>query len=456
MRQMDDFTKALETFAAVSAPPIGDAELAARIAGLQARLRTEGVKAVWLDASSSLRYYTGLSIGLSERVHGALIPATGAPIYVSPQFEVPKLETMLRLAGEILPWEEHEDPCTMIAARLATLEAPGQGLALDPATPFRFAGRLGAAVAGPVVAAEAMIAAQRQIKSAAEIAIIQTAMDASWLVQKTVHGLLRPGLSTTELCDFVDEAHRRLGLAPLFVAVQFGEATAYPHGVPYPQILTEGDMVLVDLGGILNGYRSDITRSYVFGTPTPRQRAIWEAERRAHGAAFAAATLGTPCEAVDAAARELVAQPRGAEACRLAAHESLGVALVGLQAELAHALDHRVDLGRFAVGGELARQLGARVIAPGEMAERTFAQARLAHVVAAGIRPRPARGQTRRRAAARAGRPRPAPCSRSRGRGPGWRAGTRASCPSPGRSCRPCRRTRRPTCRRSCAPRRGR
>ncbi|MGD9917310.1 MAG: M24 family metallopeptidase [Paenirhodobacter sp.] len=304
---MDDFTKALETFTAVSAPPIGDAELAARIAGLQARLRAEGVKAAWLDASSSLRYYTGLSIGLSERVHGALIPATGAPVYVSPQFEVPKLETMLRLAGEILPWEEHEDPCAMIAARLATLEAPGQGLALDPATPFRFAGRLSTAVQGPVVAAEAMIAAQRQIKSAAEIAIIQTAMDASWLVQKTVHGLLRPGLTTTELCDFVDEAHRRLGLAPLFVAVQFGEATAYPHGVPYPQTLTEGDMVLVDLGGILQGYRSDITRSYVFGTPTPRQRAIWEAERRAHAAAFAAATLGTPCEAVDAAARASLA-----------------------------------------------------------------------------------------------------------------------------------------------------
>lgn len=300
---MDDFTRALERFTRVSAPPIDDAELTARIAGLQARLRAQGEKAAWLDASSALRYYTGLSIGLSERVHGALIPATGAPVYVSPRFEVPKLETMLRIRGEILPWEEHEDPCTMIAARLATLDAPGQGLALDPATPFRFAGRLIAAVVGPVVSAEAMIAAQRQIKSAAEIAIIQTAMDASWLVQKVVHGLLRPGLTTTELCDFVDEAHRRLGLAPLFVAVQFGAATAYPHGVPYPQTLTEGDMVLVDLGGTLQGYRSDITRSYVFGTPTPRQRAIWEAERRAHEAAFAAAKLGAPCEAVDAAAR---------------------------------------------------------------------------------------------------------------------------------------------------------
>lgn len=305
---MDDFDKALDGFEKVSAPAIGDAELATRLAGLQARLRAEGVKAAWLDASSSLRYYTGLSIGLSERVHGALIPSTGAPIYVSPQFEVPKLETMLRIGGEILPWEEHEAPCAMIGARLAELAAPGAGLALDPATPFRFAGRLSAAMAGAVVPAEAMIAAQRQVKSAAEIAIIQTAMDASWRLQKTVHDLLRPGLTTTELCDFVDEAHRRMGLAPLFVAVQFGEATAYPHGVPYPQVLKEGDMVLVDLGGILNdGYRSDITRTYVFGTPTERQRAIWEAERRAHAAAFAAARLGTPCEAVDAAARASLA-----------------------------------------------------------------------------------------------------------------------------------------------------
>lgn len=288
---MTSLDTALNSFYPVAAPPIADAELVARLLGLRERMRSAGVAAVWLDASSSLRYYTGLSIGLSERVHGALVLADRL-VYVSPRFEVPKLETMIRVPGEILPWEEHEDPCAMILSRV-----PGP-LALDPATPFAFAARFGAAVsAGP------MIAAQRQIKSAAEIAIIQTAMEASWRVQKAVWQGLRTGISTVEVSQFVDAAHRASGLAPLFVAVQFGEATAYPHGVPGAQVLAEGDMVLVDLGGILRGYRSDITRTYVFGAASARQKAIWQSEHRAHAAAFAAARIGAPCEAVDAAAR---------------------------------------------------------------------------------------------------------------------------------------------------------
>jgi Xaa-Pro dipeptidase len=75
-----------------------------------------GVKAVWLDASSSLTYYSGLSLGLSERIHGALVPATGAMIYVSPRFEAPKLQTLLRIPCEIAVWEEHEDPYALIAS----------------------------------------------------------------------------------------------------------------------------------------------------------------------------------------------------------------------------------------------------------------------------------------------------------------------------------------------------
>lgn len=301
---MIPFDQSLASFHPIDAPRITDEELSARIAGLQQRLCQEGIKAVWLDASSSLQYYTGLQIGLSERVHGAIIPARGAIRYVSPRFEVPKLETILRIAGDILPWDEHENPCAMIGAAVQALQAPGLGLAIDPATPFRFASRLAPAMEGAVLPAESLIAAQRQVKSPTEIAIIQAAMTASHRVQKAVFDGLHAGLTTTEVCDFIDEAHRRLGLAPLFVAVQFGEATAYPHGVPEAQVLRDGDMVLVDLGGILpDGYRSDITRSYVFGQPTERQRFLWNAERAAHDAAFAAAKLGAPCEAVDLAAR---------------------------------------------------------------------------------------------------------------------------------------------------------
>lgn len=300
---MTDFDSALRGFQPVSAPAIGRKELQARIAGLQARMHRDGVKAVWLDASSSLTYYTGLLLGLSERIHGALVPATGDLVYVSPTFEKPKLETLLVIPGDIAVWEEDESPFDLMAARFAALECPGTALALDPATPFVFAAALMQRLEGHVVSAQPMIVAQRQVKSAAEIAIIQTAMNASYGVQKAVHAGLRTGMSTTEVADFVNAAHVALGLKPLFVAVQFGEATAYPHGVPYAQTLAEGDMVLVDLGGILNGYRSDITRTYVFGMASERQRFLWELERDAQAAAFAAARPGATCAAVDAAAR---------------------------------------------------------------------------------------------------------------------------------------------------------
>ena len=86
----------------------------------------------------------------------------------------------------------------------------------------------------------------------------------------------------------------------------FGEATAYPHGVPYPQTLVKGDMVLIDIGATVEGYHSDITRSYVFGEPSARQREVWNLEKAAQAAAFDAAWPGVACEAVDAAARKVI------------------------------------------------------------------------------------------------------------------------------------------------------
>lgn len=335
-----DYDKALARFTKPEFTPIGDAERQARIATLQARMRAAGVKAVWLDASSSLTYFTGVTIHGSERMHGALIPSDGVPVYVTPAFEEPKLQTLLRLPGQLLCWEEDEAPGPMVAARAAALDCPGQGLALDPATPFLFAeGMMGHGIA--ILPARALIAGVRQIKSAAEIAIIQVAMTASHGVHRAVHAGLRAGISTTEVSGFIDAAHAAMGMIPQFAYAQFGEATAYPHGVPYPQTLAEGDMVLVDMGAILGGYYSDITRTYVFGQPTDRQRAIWNAEYAAQSAAFAAAQLGAPCAAVDAAAR----------ASLEAAGYGPGYAVPGLPHRTGHGLGADIHEDPFIVKG---------------------------------------------------------------------------------------------------------
>ncbi|MGO4675568.1 M24 family metallopeptidase [Bosea sp. 2YAB26] len=287
--------------------PIAVAEFKARIAKAQALLREQGLQALYLDTSANLHYFTGIQLKLTERLHGAIIPAEGDIVYLSPAFEEPKTREYIQFGEDVRCWEEHEDPTALVVETIRSLGYESGTVALDPHTPFfiadglRKAGnRYSFASGGPVTAS------CRQLKSAAEIALIQRAMDITMEVHRAAARVLRVGLTTTELVEFLDRAHRKLGLSSTFGAAQFGEATAYPHGVPYPQTLADGDMVLIDTGTRLGGYHSDITRTYVFGEPTERQREIWNLEKRAQLAGFGAAVLGAPCEAVDQAARGVI------------------------------------------------------------------------------------------------------------------------------------------------------
>ena len=293
---------------AADAQPIAAAELQARVERAQALMRAQGVQALYLDTSTNLAYFTGVGLKLTERLHGAIIPADGQVAYLSPAFEEPKTRTMLRFGDDIRVWEEHEDPTALVVETVRSKGYDTGTIAIDPATPFftvdgmRKAGNRFGFTNG-----QSITAACRQVKSAAEIALMQVANTITLEVHKAAARALAPGMTTTEVKAFLDEAHRRLGGLPPGGAVQFGEATAYPHGVPYPQTLQDGDMVLIDTGCFVHGYRSDITRTYVFGDPTPRQREIWELEQQAQLAGFHAARVGAPCEAVDAAARGTIA-----------------------------------------------------------------------------------------------------------------------------------------------------
>ena len=303
------FAAELERMAPMTAAirPIEVAELRARVAKAQALMREQGIDALYLDTSTNLRYFTGVALNLTERLHGAVIPAQGELAYLSPAFEEPKTRAYLRFGEDIRCWEEHEDPTALVIDTVRSKGIDSGVIALDPATPFfTVEGLRKAANSFSFVSASSITAACRQVKSAAEIALMQTAMDITLAVQAAAARGMAPGVTTGEVQAFLDAAHRKLGGQPASRAVQFGEATAYPHGVPYPQTLALGDMVLVDTGCFVEGYRSDITRTYVFGDPTPRQREIWELEQRAQLAGFAAAVLGAPCEVVDAAARGVI------------------------------------------------------------------------------------------------------------------------------------------------------
>jgi Xaa-Pro aminopeptidase len=147
----------------------------------------------------------------------------------------------------------------------------------------------------------------RRIKSPAELALMSQAKAMTLEVQRRAALILREGITATEVRRFIDEAHRALGASgSSFCIVQFGRSTAFPHGLPGECVLREGDVVLIDTGCTVEGYNSDITRTYVYGQANEEQRRIWELEHDAQQAAFDAVTPGVPCESVDAAARKVL------------------------------------------------------------------------------------------------------------------------------------------------------
>ena len=265
--------------------------------------------ALFLEATTSLFYFTGLDLWASERLHGAVIPARGDLVYISPAFEEEKTRAMLLFGEEIRTWEEHEDPAQLVAEVVRSQSGPEAIVGIDEAAPFSVYDALrGAAPGFEYVNGNRITAPLRMQKSAAEIALIQHAMNITLAIQAAAARIMTEGISTTEVQQFLIDAHLKMGCdgPPPFRIVLFGEPTAYPHGVPYPQTLKRGDMILIDTGARVDGYFSDITRSYVFGEPSDRQREIWVLEQQAQKAAFEAARIGSSAAQVDAAARRVI------------------------------------------------------------------------------------------------------------------------------------------------------
>lgn len=291
------------------ARPISVVEHLTRLRKLRFLMAENGVDTVYLDATTSLRYFTGLHCYPSERLHGAIITADDV-FYVCPAFEEEKTRASIIVEGEFLLWQEHENPAEAVADSVHRISATSSPvLAIDDQTPFfTVDGLQKASTKIKIINSGSLIAECRRIKSASELALLKQAKAITLRVHQSAAKILHEGIDTREVQAFLDDAHVIAGMdgRSTFKIVLFGEPTAYPHGVPYPQILKKGDMVLIDTGATLHGYNSDITRSYVFGEATDRQREIWEVEKAAQLAAFEAAQVGIPCSAVDAAARKVI------------------------------------------------------------------------------------------------------------------------------------------------------
>ena len=290
--------------------PIQAEEHIARIAKAQAYMHANNIDAIYLNAGSNLTYFTGMKWYASERMVGAILPATGDVQYIAPYFEIGTLNGFKVIEGPIHGWQEHESPYTLFIAILNQLKISDTAtIGIDESAQFFIFDGINKAQTGlNLINAKEVTAHCRMHKSDNEIALMQGAMNMTLAVHQATASMLYEGISTTEVEAFIKQAHQKVG-APgnYFCIVLFGVATSFPHGVKDAQVLKKGDTVLIDTGCKVHDYLSDITRTYVFGEPTTRQRQVWDMEKAAQIAAFDAAQIGVACEAVDSAARDYLA-----------------------------------------------------------------------------------------------------------------------------------------------------
>jgi len=281
-----------------------------RIQKAQAIMRENNIAATYINAGTNLYYFTGTRWYASERMVGAIIPQQGDIEYISPYFEINTLDQHMQVKGKINGWQEHESPYQLFADTLKKIGIDSGKVALDESTAFFIADGIKQRAPGySLVDAKAVTAGCRSQKSANEIALLQRAKDMTMAVHKAVARILYQGITTAEVEAFIHQAHKKVG-APAgsyFCIVLFGKDSSFPHGVKQPKALELNDIVLIDTGCQVEGYNSDITRTYVFGEANQRQREMWQIEKMAQLKAFEAAQLNAPCGDVDVAARNYLA-----------------------------------------------------------------------------------------------------------------------------------------------------
>lgn len=292
----------------ISANPIGIEEFESRIAKAAQLMNSLGIDAIYLHAGTNLYYFTGMKWGQSERMVGCILTADGLLHFIAPRFEEGTINEFMLIKGKIHCWEEHESPYKLFFSILKEEGISNARIAIDEQTPFFVTNGLDLVNHNSMqfIDAKPITAGCRMSKSRHELDIMQTAMDITLEVQKSAASILRPGIKSEEVVSFIHQAHKACGISSgsYFCIVLFGVDSSFPHGVKKPKALDDGEIVLIDTGCQLHGYISDITRSYVYGTPTSEHRTIWSIEKETQQAAFEAAILGNPCSDIDDATRK--------------------------------------------------------------------------------------------------------------------------------------------------------
>ncbi len=293
------------------ATPISAEERAARVERARQLMAQNHLQAILVSNGSSLPYYSAVHWWPSERFFAMVLPLKGNPFFVSPAFEEGRAREQLEAGpfgtkAEVLTWQENEDPYLRVAQGLRNLGITTGVLGIEEKTPFVFSNGVASHVpAMQIASATPVTAGCRMIKSEHELSLMRLASKVSITAYAAAYHSLQPGMTQHEFQSLVESAHTQLGFHGSADA-QVGPYSATPHGSIQPQKIEEGTIVLMDGGCTVEGYASDISRTFVLGKPTSKMNQVFDIVYKAQSAALAAARPGVECQSVDAAARKVV------------------------------------------------------------------------------------------------------------------------------------------------------
>lgn len=293
------------------AHPMSLTERRDRLERARALMKKNGINAVCMIGGTSLLYFTGIRWWNSERLFTFVLPQKGKPFYVSPAFEEDRAREQIAQAPEgdesrILTWQEDEDPYRLVARGLDDLGLATGRIGMEERVTFVFSNGIAKACPNAqIVSGTPVTAGCRMIKSTAEIGLMRLAAQVTLAAYEAAWKSLHPGMTQNDFAQLVAAAHRQLGFEG-DASVQVGSYSALPHGSLTPQVIREGAILLMDGGCKLEGYESDISRTFVMGKPSDKMQRVFDVVHRAQEAALKTARPGLPCERVDAAARKVI------------------------------------------------------------------------------------------------------------------------------------------------------
>ena len=294
------------------ARPISADERRARVERARKLMAEAKLDALVLTPGTSLTYFTGIRWHGGERLFACVVPRRGEPFFVCPAFEEDRAREQIALGpfaggnADVRTWQEDESPHALVAAGLKDRGAATGTVGIDETAKFVFSDGIAAAASGArVVSGTPVTAGCRMIKGAHELELMELANQATWQVYRAVYRALEPGMTQLDFAALLEQAYDRVGFSG-GASVQTAEYTALPHGSVTPQVIDEGTIVMVDGGCEVEGYRSDITRTFVLGEASDKMKRVFDIVRRAQDAGLAAARPGVPLESIDAAARKVI------------------------------------------------------------------------------------------------------------------------------------------------------